>query len=99
MTAPTDREISIAKQILTASGHVVLKAKSYQHAQERQRVAQALAEWETRERRSIQRWAYDELCPEIRSLRERVTFLYGAARAAGCTVEDLSGSGGGGVSG
>lgn len=89
---PTEvRTIDAAKNLLDSYGFVVLRENSYRQAQERQRVAHARAAWETEMRESVDRWAREELCPEIRALRERVTFLYGAALAAGCTDSDLRG--------
>lgn len=88
---PSEREIAIAKQILEASGYVALKAKSYRNSQERRRMAEARAEYEAQANLGTQRWVQQDLVPEIRSLHDRVTFLYGAARAAGASVEDLQG--------
>lgn len=86
---PTQREIDIAKQILTASGHVVLKASSYAKAQERQRIADVMCEDARKRERLSDKWWRESILPELFSYRDRVTFLYGAARAAGCTVEKL----------
>jgi hypothetical protein len=88
---PTQSEIDIAKQILTASGHVVLKASSYAKAQERQRIAEVMAADARDRERVSDKWWRETILPELFSYRDRVTFLYGAARAAGCTVEELSG--------
>lgn len=80
-----------AKAFLKEAGYVVLKEKSYRQAQERQRVAECYKESEIRAAESARAWARDCLAEE-RRLRDRCTFLYGAARAAGCTVEELRGS-------
>jgi hypothetical protein len=86
---PTQREQDIAKRILESTGHVVLKASSYRRAQERQRVADVMAA-DARERAASQdAWWRESILPELFSYRDRCEFLYGAARAAGCTVEDL----------
>lgn len=90
---PSQREIDIAKQILTASGYVVVKASSYAKAQERQRMADVMAK-DARERAESQdRWWRESILPELFTYRDRVTFLYGAARTAGCTPEELVGVG------
>lgn len=77
-----------AKQFLKQRGYVVLKEKSYRQAQERQRVAECYKESEIRAAESARSWARNCL-DEERRLRDRCTFLYGAARAAGCTVKEL----------
>jgi hypothetical protein len=87
---PSELEIAIAKQILEVSGHVVLKAKSYRQAQERQRIAEIMAADARERERANDAWWRESILPELFSYRDRVTFLYGAARAAGCTVEELS---------
>jgi hypothetical protein len=78
-----------AKQFLKQRGYVVLKEKSYRQAQERQRIADVMCE-DAKERAASQdRWWREEILPELFEYRDRVTFLYGQARAAGCTVEEL----------
>jgi hypothetical protein len=81
--------IEDAKQLLKDAGYVVLKEKSYRQAQERQRVAECYRDAEIRAADSARAWARDCLAEE-RRLRDRCSFLYGAARAAGCTAEELS---------
>ena len=74
---------------LEDNGYIVLKASSYRRAQERQRIAQVRMEDAFKRIEDIDRWAqqgYDEL----RRLRDRLTFVYGVARAHGATVEELS---------
>jgi hypothetical protein len=83
-----DEAVEDARALLKQAGYVVLKEKSYRQAQERQRVAECYKESEIRAAESARAWAHDCLTEE-RRLRDRCTFLYGAARAAGCTVEEL----------
>lgn len=75
---------------LEADGFVVLRAKSYRQAQERQRVSEALrrSAWEQVE--STRRWA-ETAFAEQRRLSDRLTFVYGVARAHGATVDELRG--------
>ena len=73
-----------------AAGYVVIKAKSYRQAQERQRVAEALREHAAEDARSARVWAHNCL-DEERRLRDRLTFVYGVATAKGATVEELAG--------
>lgn len=81
-----------AKNLLQQNGYVVLKEKSYRQAQERQRIAVVRCE-DARERAASQdKWWREEILPQLFFYRDRVTFLYGAARAAGCTAEELAGT-------
>lgn len=89
--APINSEVEIAKQILKLAGYVVLKQKSHQQAQERQRVAEAMAADARERERLSDKWWRESILPELFKYRDRVTFLYGQARAAGCTVEELAG--------
>jgi len=86
-----DQAIAKAKNLLTQHGYVVLKAGSYRQAQERQRVAEALRKSAEEDAAHTRAWAETTLHNEIRDLMARCTFLYGAARARGSTVEDLAG--------
>ncbi len=88
MTAPD--AIAEARKLLEANGFVVLRAKSYRQAQERQRVAECYRDAEIRAAEQARTWARDCL-KEERRLAERCTFLYGAAMAAGCTEAELRG--------
>jgi hypothetical protein len=83
--------IDAAKALLKLNDYVVLKAKSYRQAQQRQAIAQAEAQWEREERESTERWAQTTLHNEIRDLMARCTFLYGVARARGASAEELQG--------
>lgn len=80
-----------ARALLESQGYVVLRAKSYRQAQERQRVAEAYQRAAEEDAENTRRWALDCLNQE-RKLRDRCTFLYGVARAHGATVEELGGS-------
>lgn len=90
----TDEQVThnerVARKFLEARGFVVLREKSYRQAQERQRVAQALCRAAEQDAARTREWAQTELHREIRRLSDRCTFLYGAARAAGCTAEELT---------
>lgn len=83
--------LEAAKRVVEGEGFVVLKVKSYQDAQRRHAIAKSEAQWCRDELARTQRWAEQDLGAEIRDLRARVTFLYGAAFAAGCTREELAG--------
>lgn len=80
-----------AKQLLAKAGYVVLKEKSYRAAQERQRIAECMREQAERAAEHARRWALN-CCAEERYVRDRLTFVYGVARAHGATVEELGGS-------
>lgn len=79
-----------ARTLLESAGFVVLRAKSYRQAQERQRVAEALRGAAIEDAQSAQAWARNCLAEE-RRLRERLTFVYGVARAKGATDDELRG--------
>ena len=85
---PANRDPRIVA--LEAEGYVVVKAKPYRAAQERRRVAEALKASAEDRVRSIDAWAQG-VCVEERRARERLTFVYGVARAHGASVEELSG--------
>lgn len=86
------RQVSLDyfREQLEAAGYVVLKAKSYRQAQERQRIAEAMKDYAEERRADQDRWMREDVFPEERRLRERLTFVYGVARAKGATVEELS---------
>lgn len=90
--AATADEVAIAKRILKDEGYVVLKAKSHHLAQMRLQIAQRLADDAREQAASQDLWWREHILPELFSYRDRVTFLYGAARAAGCTVDELRGT-------
>lgn len=83
-------EVEQALRVIRAAGYVAIKEKSYRQAQERQRVAEALRRYADEMRAHTFAWA-QTVCEEERRLRDRVTFVYGVARAHGASVEDLSG--------
>jgi len=86
--APIDLEAALKS--VKSAGYVVLKEKSYRQAQERQRVAEALRKAEERAAEDARHWAINCL-DEQRRLADRLTFVYGVARAHGATVEELKG--------
>lgn len=90
MNAEDAEEVETAVEALESIGYVVLKAKSYRQAQERQRVAEAYKLAAIDEAKRAREWALDCLAEE-RRLRERLTFVYGVARAKGATDEELRG--------
>lgn len=92
----SDSDLAAARRLLEQNGHVVMTRKSYENAQRRQHYAQCEAESQRRNADSARSWAQDELCVEIRDLRSRCAFLYGEARVAGRTVEELRGESVGG---
>jgi len=79
------------KATLEALGYVVIKVKSYRQAQERQRIAECLMRRAEEEAAGNRAWAVNCL-DDSRSVRDRLTFVYGVARAHGATIEELSGS-------
>lgn len=83
-------DIDEALKIVKDAGYVVLKAKSYRQAQERQRVAEVRAQCAAEEAEGNRAWARDCLA-EQRRLADRLTFVYGVARAHGASVEELRG--------
>lgn len=83
--------IDAAKALLKLNDYVVLKAKSYRQAQERQRVAEAYAKADREDAQHARYWAQTTLHNEIRDLQARCTFLYGAAIAHGATPGELEG--------
>jgi hypothetical protein len=91
VTMYTSDELLEAQNCLAANGCVVLTTKAYHAAQRRHVIARHEAQWCRDELARTQRWAEQDLGLEIRRLRERVTFLYGAAIAAGATREELAG--------
>ena len=83
------RYIAEAKELLALHGFVVVKAKSYRQAEQRQAIAQFAAQYADEQRRSTELWAQTTLHNEIRELMARCTFLYGAAMAHGATADEL----------
>lgn len=83
-------EIEDMIEALNDDGYTVLRTKSYFAAQERQRRAECWREAEQERRETAETWARDCLA-EQRRLADRLTFVYGVARAHGATVEELRG--------
>ena len=71
---------------------VTLRRKSYLAAQNRQRIAEARLRDQVERTESVHAWAL-RCCDEERRLADRLTFVYGVARAHGATVEELRGPG------
>lgn len=83
-------EIDVAKTLLESVGYVVLKEKSYRAAQERQHLAQAEVNYAYQRIADTREWA-NKAYDEQRRLADRITFVYGEARAAGVPREKLVG--------
>lgn len=73
---------------LEARGYVVLKAKSYRAAQERQRIAECRRESAEEYQQLTRLWAVNCL-EEERRLMKRCEWLYGLAARHGATDEEL----------
>lgn len=80
--------VDAAKRLLVAEGYVVVKAKSYQRAQERQRVAEALLRAAERRTAEVEAWARRSL-DEERRLRDRMTEIVAFAMEHGASYDDL----------
>lgn len=78
-----------ARTLLEANGFKVLKTASHARLLERRRIAEARAEWETQAAEHARQWAR-EAFTEQRRLADRLTHVYGVARARGASVEELS---------
>lgn len=92
MTAQSVR-VEYVKRVtaeLKKAGYVVLKEGSYLKAQERQRIARVMEAHAVEDAEHAREWARDCLKDE-RYMRDRLTFVYGIARAHGATVEELGG--------
>lgn len=77
---------------IKAAGYVLIKAESYRRAQERQRIAEALKKAAEQDAERTRAWAVG--CHnEERRLANRLTFVYGVAKAHGATDDELRGSG------
>ena len=78
-----------AKTLLEQGGYVVVKARTYRGLQERVRIAEQATAFERETNKTTHAWARQAF-DEQRRLGDRLTFVYGEARAAGCTVEQLA---------
>ena len=85
-----DDEITDARNVLEAAGYAVLKASSVRRIHERRRIAEVLLEAEKDRRAETHEWAVSAFT-EQRRLADRLTFVYGVARAHGATVDELRG--------
>jgi len=83
--------IEEALAVVRDAGYVVLRAKSYRQAQERQRVAEVLKQAAEEDAERTHAWAISH-CDEERRLAARLTFVYGVARAHGATEDELRGN-------
>lgn len=90
MTTDAPADLDTLVEIVKANGYAVVKAPSHRRAQERQRIAEARAEYAAQDADKTRAWAVDCLTEE-RRLRDRLTFVYGVARARGATIEELNG--------
>lgn len=84
------RSVEDAKTYLKDHGYVALREKSYKAAQRRQEQAQSDLLWVERQLASEHAWALDGH-NEAQRLRDRLTFVYGVAKAKGATDEELRG--------
>lgn len=75
-----------------ADGNIVLKPASYYRLLERVRTAEALQAAAEEARANVYAWVDRDVVPRERDLSDRLTFVYGVARARGATVEELGGS-------
>ena len=84
----SEAEVERALEVVRAAGYVTLREKSYRQAQERQRVAEAQADWAKADVECSRQWARNCLNEE-RRLRERLTYVWGIAVKFGATLDDL----------
>lgn len=87
---PTRQDLEEARLLLKAHGYVTVKEGSYAAAQTRLAVAKHRAECESEAAAHARDWARDCL-RESRRLMDRLTFVYGVARAFGASHDDLRG--------
>lgn len=84
-------EVITAKSILERNGYTVLRTKSWQNTLREFAIARSEVEWARKEADRTHRWAEQELGGRIRQLSDRVTYLYGVARARGASAAELAG--------
>jgi hypothetical protein len=77
-----------ARKLLEQDGYKVLSERAHRALLTRVHVAESVAEHADEYRASTETWARG-ICAEERRLRDRVTYLYGVARAHGATDEEL----------
>lgn len=85
---PTEQE-QAAIDLLTASGHTVLRTRSYDALRERLRVAEVLQDAEVRQRESTERWARRE-SDWARRMTDRLNAVCSAAAALGVPITDIN---------
>lgn len=78
------------KKALEADGYVVLRARSYRAAQERQHIAEALLRSQEEHNVHTRAWAHKAF-DEERRLSNWCTYLYGLAARLGATEDELRG--------
>ena len=83
--------LAAARASLEAAGYVVLKAKSYRAAQERQRLALAQAEWAERDEAENRAWLERDVFPWERHLVQRLQHIAALAGSLGATAEQMVG--------
>lgn len=71
-------------------GTVTIKRSTYRKLHDDRRIAEYRARLQTEHEQHVRAWAH-EAFEEQRRLADRLTFVYGVARAHGATVEELSG--------
>lgn len=81
--------IEAAKKLLAANGYTVLRTKSYLAAQRRQGVAEAQRAWAESVAESVRGWA-ENCLDNDRRIQERLTHVWGVAKAHGATDEELA---------
>lgn len=74
----------------TGAERVIVTARTYRKLQERVRVAEQLLASEVDHAANTREWALAAFA-EQRRLSDRLVLVYGEARAAGCTAEQLAG--------
>lgn len=84
-------DIIEAKERLRAWGYRVVKERTYENLRQRWLGAESRVEHEASMRESTERWAHKAF-EEQRRLADRLTFVYGVARARGASVQELSGT-------
>lgn len=85
---PTPQE-QAAIDLLTLSGHTVVRQRTYDALRERIRIAEVTAEMERDRRASNERWAHRCL-DEERRLTARLNELCTAAAALGLSITDIN---------
>ncbi len=77
------------KLALEREGYTVVKNRTYNRMRERALIAEQELVWERRATENASQWGRDAHA-ELRRIEERLTLVYGEARAAGLTVEQLA---------